>query len=61
MNFDQVATDQLLETSEQINNRPLKLHNYRNAIEVLDLVRIKLAICHLNVFEGGNIYFLPFK
>lgn len=33
-NFNQVTTDLLLETIELINNRPLKLYNYRTAIDV---------------------------
>lgn len=33
-NFDQVTADQVLEAVELINNRPLKLHQYRTAIEV---------------------------
>ncbi|MBA1435159.1 hypothetical protein EQ827_07885, partial [Lactobacillus bombi] len=31
--FKQVTADQVLAALELINNRPLKLHNYRTAIE----------------------------
>ncbi|RHW52088.1 IS30 family transposase [Bombilactobacillus bombi] len=33
-NFNQVTAEQVLEAVELINNRPLKLHHYRTAIEV---------------------------
>ena len=33
-NFNQVTTDLLLETIELINNRLLKLYNYRTAMDV---------------------------